>query len=276
MDVVVYRLTSFPKEIHGGNEAGVVLDADTLNEKEMLKIAKEVGYSETAFVSKSDKADFKVRFFTPTIEVSLCGHATIATFNLLRDKKIITIGNYTQETKAGILKLDVKEDIVFMEQNAPVYGQVIEPLEFINCFYNKDYINQELPIIILSTGMKEIFLPVNSVKILNNLTPNIDEIIKISKKYDVIGIHVFSVTKDQADAYGRNFAPIVGINEESATGTSNGALGCYLNKYVNTDKSEFILRQGYSMNKPSEIITKLEIQNKNIDLVWVGGIAKII
>lgn len=276
MNVEVYRLTSFSKEMHGGNEAGVVLDADTLNEKEMLKIAKEVGYSETAFVSKSDKADFKVRFFTPTNEVSLCGHATIATFNLLRDKKIITTGNYTQETKAGILKLDVKEDIVFMEQNAPVYGQVIEPLEFVNCFYNKDYINQELPIIILSTGMKEIFLPVNSVKILNNLTPNFDEIIKISKKYDVIGIHVFSVTKDQADAYSRNFAPIVGINEESATGTSNGALGCYFNKYVNTSKSEFILRQGYSMNKPSEIITKLEIQNKNIILVWVGGSAKII
>ncbi len=105
---------------------------------------------------------------------------------------------------------------------------------------------------------------------------NIDEIIKISKKYDVIGIHVFAVTKDQADAYGRNFAPIVGINEESATGTSNGALGCYLNKYVNTGKSEFILRQGYSMDKPSEIITKLVIQNRNIELVWVGGTAKII
>ena len=276
MDVVVNRLTSFPKEKYGGNEAGVVLDADKLNEREMLKIAKEVGYSETAFVSKSEKADFKVRFFTPTNEVSLCGHATIATFNLLRDKNIISPGIYTQETKAGILKLDVKEDIVFMEQNLPVYGQVIEPVEFINCFYNKDYINQELPIIILSTGMKEIFLPVNSVKILNNLTPNIDEIINISKKYDVIGIHVFAVTKDNADAYGRNFAPIVGIKEESATGTSNGALGCYLNKYVNTGKSEFILRQGYSMDKPSEIITKLKIQNRNIELVWVGGTAKII
>ena len=276
MDLTVYKLSSFPKEDHGGNEAGVVLDADSLKDKEMLKIAKEVGFSETAFVSNSNVADFKVRFFTPVNEVSLCGHATIATFNLLRDKEIISPGIYTQETKAGILKLDVKEDIVFMEQNSPVYGQVIEAIEFNNCFYNDDYINQELPIVILSTGMREIFLPINSVKKLNNLTPNFEEIIKLSKRYDVIGIHVFSVTKDKADAYGRNFAPIVGINEESATGTSNGALGCYLNKYVNPSKSEFILRQGYSMNKPSEIITKLQIQNRMIDTVWVGGTAKII
>ncbi len=276
MELTVYRLSSFPKEDHGGNEAGVILDADLLKDKEMLRIAKEIGYSETAFVSKSNVADFKVRFFTPVNEVSLCGHATIATFNLLRDKEIISPGIYTQETKAGILKLDVKKDIVFMEQNSPVYGQVIEAIEFNNCFYNDDYINQELPIVILSTGMRELFLPINSVKKLNNLTPNFEEIIKLSKKYDVIGIHVFSVTKDKADAYGRNFAPIVGINEESATGTSNGALGCYLNKYVNPSKSEFILRQGYSMNKPSEIITKLQIQNRMIDTVWVGGTAKII
>ena len=109
MELTVYRLSSFPKEDHGGNEAGVVLDADLLKDKEMLKIAKEVGYSETAFVSKSNVADFKVRFFTPANEVSLCGHATIATFNLLRDKELINPGIYTQETKAGILKLDVKE-----------------------------------------------------------------------------------------------------------------------------------------------------------------------
>ncbi len=276
MDLPVYKLTSFPKESRGGNEAGVVLDADLLNDKKMLKIAKSVGYSETAFVSKSKVADFKVRFFTPFKEVALCGHATIATFNLLRDKSIIDFGLFTQETKAGILKLEVRADIVFMEQNSPVYGQVIDPLELNNCFYNNNYINHELPIVILSTGMKEIFLPVISKKKLDDLTPNIDEIIKLSKKYKVIGIHVFTVTKDEVDAYGRNFAPIVGINEESATGTSNGALGCYLNKYVNPSKSEFILRQGYSMDKPSEIITKLDIQHKNIDTVWVGGTAKII
>jgi len=276
MGLDVYKLTSFPKESYGGNEAGVVLDADFLSDKQMLKIASDIGFSETAFVSKSKVADFRVRFFTPTNEVPLCGHATIATFNLLRDKSIINNGFYTQETNAGILKLDVKQSMVYMEQNTPIYGEVIDFSDISKCFFNFDYINQELPTVILSTGMREIFLPIVSNLELNNLIPNFEEIIKISKKYNVIGIHAFSLSEGVIDAYGRNFAPLVGIDEESATGTSNGALGCYLNKYVNHDKTEFTLRQGYSMNKPSEIVTKLDIKNNKISSVWVGGSAKIL
>lgn len=276
MNLEIYKLTSFPKESHGGNEAGVVLNADLLIDEEMLKIANNIGYSETAFVLQSKVADFKVRFFTPVEEVPLCGHATIATFNLLRDKGVIKNGIYTQETKAGILRLDVQKDLVFMEQISPTYGQVIETEDLTSCFANYDYIDHDLPSLILSTGMREIFLPIKSVQKLDSLVPNMKEIVKLSLKYNVIGIHAFSLVENHADAYGRNFAPLVGIDEESATGTSNGALGCYLNKYVDSSKSLFVLRQGYSMKKPSEIITKLEIKNSRIKTVWVGGTAKII
>ena len=82
--------------------------------------------------------------------------------------------------------------------------------------------------------------------------------------------------EEDVDAYGRNFAPIVGINEESATGTSNGALGCYLNNYIDENKIKFTLRQGYSMNKPSEITTLLLIKNDEVVTVFVGGNAIII
>lgn len=272
MEYKLYRLSAFPKEKHGGNPAGVVISADSLSKDEMQSIAKEVGYSETAFVLNSSSADFMVRFFTPLSEVGLCGHATIATFNLLRDLDIIDVGFYTQETQVGILKLEVKKDFVFMEQVPPKYGEYIDPLEIENCFNNSDFIDTSLPIRILSTGMKEIFVPIKSIKDLNSLIPNIDGINEISVNYDIIGIHCFAIsTEDEADAYGRNFAPIVGINEESATGTSNGALGCYLNNYVFKDKTEFNLRQGYSMNKPSEIITKLTKRDSEVVTVFVGG-----
>jgi PhzF family phenazine biosynthesis protein len=98
--------------------------------------------------------------------------------------------------------------------------------------------------------------------------------INIAKKYNTIGIHAFSID-DEVDAYGRNFAPVVGINEESATGTSNGALSSYLYNYVNK-KESYILRQGYSMNQPSEIMAKLEVENQDIKKVYVGGTAKIL
>ena len=274
MELKIYRLSAFPKEPHGGNPAGVVISTDSLTVDEMQNIATEVGFSETAFVLDSPDADFKVRFFTPLSEVGLCGHATIATFNLLRDIGIITEGFYTQETQVGVLKLEVKSKIVYMEQVPPMYGEFVDPLEINECFDNEDFINTSLPIRVLSTGMKEIFLPVKSIKDLNKLIPNIEKIIEISIKYSVIGIHCFALSDEKdVDAYGRNFAPIVGIDEESATGTSNGALGCYLNNYVNKDKTRFVLRQGYSMNKPSDIITKVKKQNGEIVTVFVGGSA---
>lgn len=270
----LYKLTSFPKTEFGGNEAGVYLDADNLTKKEMLQIAKDVNFSETAFVMKSNKADFRVRFFTPLHEIDLCGHATIATFNLLRDLKLIKLGTYTQETKAGILSLIIKKDEVYMEQPLPMFYEVLEENELNTCFSNRNFINKTLPIQVVSTGMKEIFLPVKDVETLNELKPDFEEIIEFSIKHNVIGIHAFALSED-VDAYGRNFAPIVGINEESATGTSNGALGCYLYKYVNK-KEEYILRQGYSMNLPSEIKTDLEYTDNEITRVFVGGTAKII
>ncbi len=270
----LFKVAAFPKTEFGGNKAGVYIRADDLNDKEMQKIAKNVGYSETAFVMHSDIADFKVRFFTPLSEVDLCGHATIATFNLLRDLDVISPGTYTQETKAGVLELVVKKDTVYMEQVLPEFFNILDEKDIHFCFKNKHFVDEFLPIQIVSTGLKEIFLPVKDVETLNSLEPNIEEIIEASVKHNVIGIHAFSVS-DEVDAYGRNFAPFVGINEESATGTSNGALGCYLFEHV-IKKHKYTLRQGYSMKMPSEIITKLESNNNTIHKVWVGGTAKIL
>lgn len=271
----IYKLSAFPKTDTGGNKAGVVLNADLLSEIDMLKIASELGYSETAFVLNSEIADFKIRFFTPLTEVDLCGHATIATFNLLKMKDIIRKGTYFQETKAGVLRIDINKEQVFMEQNQPIFKEELLIEDIKSCFNNKNYLDSGLPISIVSTGLNEIFLPIKSVEKLNSLTPNLKEIEKISKKFNVIGIHAFAVS-DDVDAYGRNFAPIVGIDEESATGTSNGALSCYLYKNSKQKKDRFVLRQGYSMNQPSEIYAKLEIKNGEINKVFVGGTAIII
>lgn len=91
MEIKVYKINAFAKTAIGGNPAGVVVNADELSENDMKKIAGIVGLSETAFVMKSDVADFRVRFFTPTEEVDLCGHATIGTFSILLKKVILSV-----------------------------------------------------------------------------------------------------------------------------------------------------------------------------------------
>jgi PhzF family phenazine biosynthesis protein len=265
-------MTAFPKTKEGGNKAGVVYPADGLKRSDMLRIAKEIGYSETAFVFKSLLADFKVRFFTPVSEVDLCGHATIATFNILRDEGIIKPGMYTQQTGAGLLKLDVKEDIVYMQQRRPLFGEQVNRKIIEKCFGAKRFTDDHYPIQIISTGMREVFVPIKDTETLNQLVPNFKKIAAVSTSYSVIGFHLFALD-DEVDAYGRNFAPLVGIDEESATGTSNGALACYLNRFVKEDQTEFVLRQGYSMNMPSEISAKITKDQDRITDVWVGGSA---
>ena len=103
--VEVYVISAFSKDGRGGNKAGVVLDSRGLMPAKMMAIAKDLGYSETAFLMESDVADFKVRYFTPTEEVPLCGHATIATFSILNSLGRLSKDTYTIETKAGSLNL---------------------------------------------------------------------------------------------------------------------------------------------------------------------------
>lgn len=272
----IYKLSSFNFNKIGGNEAGVVLHADSLTDEEMQRIALDIDYSETAFVLESDKADYKLRFFTPVVEVDLCGHATIAVFNLLRNLKVISLGDYTIETKAGILEISVDDDTVFMEQNPAEFFDKIEKKEIEACFnsFDKYYIG-DLPIQIVSTGLKDILLQVKNNEVLNDLEPNIELIRKLTEKYDTEGIHVFSLEELYKGTINvRNFAPRVGINEESATGTANGALIYYLYENLTNTPKIFHIYQGYSMNKLSKVDIKVERTDSEITKVWIGGAAR--
>lgn len=280
MSLTLYAVDSFTKDGEGGNAAGVVLAADELSGARMLAIAKEAGFSETAFVQESAKASCKVRFFTPTAEVDLCGHATIAAFTLLRSKGIIGDGAFTQETKAGILGIAVKNDLVYMNQALPAYYEVLDKAELADslailpgdCLAN-------FPARIVSTGLRDIMLPVGSLNALLSIRPDAERIARLSKKYNVIGIHAFSLeTRFGATAHCRNFAPLYDIDEEAATGTANGALACYLYQYGVIDtaySSGLVFEQGYSLGKPSEILARLSIKNDAVTEVQVGGRAVI-
>ncbi len=117
MKTTAYHVNAFTADSRAGNPAGVVLDADRLSEPEMLAIAKQVGFSETASISESEVATKKLRFFTPTEEVDLCGHATIASWLLMYRHRLVGRGISTQETQAGSLKVEVGVDgRIYMEQ----------------------------------------------------------------------------------------------------------------------------------------------------------------
>ena len=269
--VKVYVTSAFCKDNEGGNKAGVVLGRMDLAHRKKMEIAKRLGYSETVFVSDSGKADFKLQYFTSTEEVPLCGHATIAAFSTLKWLNMLDKPDCTIETKAGILNIHIKEDgLVLMEQNRPTYHKVLNSDIFAGCI-ERDFIDHRFPIQIVSTGLNDIMLPVDSVEHLESLSPDFEMIANMSREEEVVGVHAFTLSKESGvTAICRNFAPLYGIDEESATGTASCALACYLFRYYKR-QSQYIFEQGHHMGETSRIIVNLSYHENVIDSVFVGG-----
>ncbi len=269
--VHVYVASAFSKDNKGGNKAGVVFDRPDLTAEQKMLIAKELGYSETAFVSQSDVADFRLEYFTPTEEVPLCGHATIATFSVLWHLGKLDKSEYTFEAKAGILRIHVEEDgMIFMEQNLPEYLDVLDFDEVTSCF-ETECKKTSLPVQIVSTGLRDILMPVESVETLGAMVPDFRTMAELSREKDVVGMHAFAlVGTSDVTAICRNFAPLYGIDEESATGTSNCALACYLFKYYEK-RPQYVFEQGYNLGDVSRIVVNLQYEKETIKSVFVGG-----
>ena len=274
--VEVYVVSAFSKGNQGGNKAGVVLDCRSLTPADMAAIAKDLGYSETAFLIKSNVADFKIRYFTPTEEVPLCGHATIATFSLLHSLGKLDKDAYTIETIAGTLNIRIEKDgMIFMEQNHPTYFETLKPEIFAECFENR-FIDTALPIQIVSTGLKDIMLPVDTKEHLERLNPNFKNMVNLCCDQDVVGIHAFALTGGaETTAICRNFAPRYGINEESATGTSSCALACYLFQHYKR-QSQYVFEQGFNLGSASRLVVNITHQGGSIDAVHVGGYGHLV
>jgi len=108
----LYQIDSFTKEKLTGNPAGVITNADGLTDYEMQKIARELNNSETAFIfsSNSNEYDVHIRFFTPTNEVPICGHATIAAHYARAIENGLSTSRVYHKTGAGILPVDIVEE----------------------------------------------------------------------------------------------------------------------------------------------------------------------
>jgi len=278
-EIEVFLVNSFACNGHGGNPAGVVLHSDDLSSEEKLKIAKVVGYSETAFVSQDNEVDFELSFFTVTGEVDFCGHATLAAFSTMHKEGVIVEGQYIQRTKAGLLAVTVESSgKIVMQQKRPEYLGLLD-YETVSELIGIDAKTLELtrlPIEVVSTGLPDIIVPV-PFGYLDQIQVNDELLSFFCKKHALVGLHAFELCEDESNltASCRNFAPLFGIPEESATGSSSGALACYLTKYVYCNpRNDFIFEQGRAMKSLSIITASVESNESGIIRVTVGGFAQ--
>ena len=219
-----YIVDAFTDKPFGGNPAGVVLlDGDVFpKESLMLQVAAELRYSETAFVRQHSGKEFTLRYFTPKAEVELCGHATIATFALLHHEVGIT-GQCLCHTKAGDLSIEVGPKVMMQMATPKIVRAIEDPKEIYRALGLENYA-PTLPVMIASTGLPDFMIPVVDVETLNHLHPVMDAISEITERFNALSFHVFAFGNDDHTAHVRDFAPLYGVPEESATGTANAAL----------------------------------------------------
>ena len=270
-----FIVDAFTREAFGGNPAGVVLlDGDFPNDRLMQQVAAELRYSETAFVQQNGPTEFTVRYFTPAGEVDLCGHATIATFGVLRELAVVPAAVCLNHTLAGDLQVSVGEPVM-MQMAAP---HVVDKMVDIDRLHSimaghKEQQWPALPVEIVSTGLPDIIMPVVDVEALNSLCPDMAALSALSEELEVVGVHAFAVAGDGYTAHVRNFGPLYGIPEESATGTANAALTHYLNRHdMIASPCECCFMQGEVMQRPSVVSTSL----RNDGTIWVGGDSRIV
>ena len=276
----LFIVDAFTDRIFGGNQAGVVLLRDGQafpQDRLMQQIAAELKHSETAFVRRIDPATFQLRYFTPEGEVPLCGHATVSAFTVLREQGRIASGEYLAQTQSGDLDVVVEADQIWLRMPR---GETIKQLspeeaERVYAAYqiSKDDRPQDLLPAIVKVGLPDIMLPVPSRHALNHATQDRDEVIRLTRELGLVGVHMFCCSENEdTTADCRNFAPLFGIDEEAATGTSNASLTHFLLQ-SGLVKPGMINRfvQGEAMGKPSVILSRVDEDES----IWIGGSAVI-
>ncbi|NUF45071.1 PhzF family isomerase [Acinetobacter pittii] len=285
----IYVVDAFTTKPNTGNRAGVVLDADHLTTQEMQDIAAFAGYSETAFVlsPKDQSHDIHVRYFTPTNEVPICGHATIAT-HFLR----ATTGHHSDypliaKTGAGHLPVSI-----FGSPEALLVKMTQGRVEFLSPFNESQRTElasalgvsmndfADLPIQVVTTGHSKVMVPMLSRSKLDGLTPNNEKLKAISAEIGCNGFFPFVLegSRQEPITFGRMFAPAIGINEDPVTGNANGPAGAYLVHYdlIECDqKVSYWGYQGLAIQRPGRVLVTVE-KTDSILQVSIAGQAVLV
>ncbi len=256
--VEILRYTAFTHDPEGGNPAGIVLDAAGLSDAEMLAVAAEVGYSETAFVTERDdeRRAFRVRYFAPSAEVAFCGHATIATSVVLAER--LGTGRLTFDTNAGEIVVDteIADDALratltsVPTHSRPVAKDALEEA-LAALGWSRDDLDPAFPPHVAFGGVEHLVVAASSRERLAGLDYDYERLKALMTREGWTTVNLFWRESDER-FHARNPFPVGGVVEDPATGAAAAAFGGYL-RALGNGSSEFTVIQGVDMGRPSTL-----------------------
>ena len=226
-----YLVDAFTDKTFSGNPACVFLKEDIMEEDLMQIIAREFNFSETAFPvplgsNNSETADhFKLKWFSPVVEVPLCGHATLATAHILFSELENKSPTLTFSTLSGDLIVSKKGHGYAMNFPAGQLSEVDIDSDVISALHAKPESVQEM---LHCLNPNKLVIVVDREDQVRDIAPDFIGLIHASRKFNVGSIAVTSISESKNyDFILRNFAPIRGVNEDFVTGSAHVILGPY-------------------------------------------------
>jgi PhzF family phenazine biosynthesis protein len=222
MEIPYYQINAFTKSLFGGNPAGVCPLNSWLADEVLQAIATENNLSETAyFVQRGDK--YELRWFTPKLEVDLCGHATLASAFVIFNYLDKSVDNVRFETKSGLLTVRHQDELIVMDFPARKANQCSAPLKLLRGLGVK-------PKEVLHSS-RDYLTVYDSEDAIKSLKPDM----KLLEEVDCLGI-IVTAPGSNCDFVSRFFAPRAGIPEDPVTGSAHCTLIPYWSERLNKQK----------------------------------------
>lgn len=269
MKITVEAAKVFTGDLRKGNLAGVVLDATSLSDQAMQAIATAVNASETAFILPSERADLRIRWFTPKNEVGICVHATIAALARWANAHNDHRRSFLIETRNAVLSVEREGPIIHV--NIPGYN--VEKRE-LNEARLLELFDISIADLASSIGViriyedHELILQLKSLRALESLKPETSRYAEICRAADVTGLCLFARESysSQHDIHMREFAPLYGYLEDPLCGMASGCVLTYL-RDSGLDVRTMKVEQGHFCLTAGTIFVRHEQQSG----IWIGG-----
>jgi trans-2,3-dihydro-3-hydroxyanthranilate isomerase len=288
-----YQADVFTGQPFGGNPVAVFPEAEGLTDDQLQQIAREMNLSETVFVlpPTDQAAVVRLRIFTPTQEIPFAGHPVLGTFFVLAQLGLIAATNdvtrVMQECNLGLFPVELHADEgqvewVIMTQPKPEFLGPVDAMEDVYKIAGAlglpkyAITDMKWPIAVVSTGLPVLIVPVRALTAVRSIQPDASAIMEVCSRFGANGIMAFTTVtvEPSSTVHTRMFAPSIGILEDPATGSASGALGAYLVQNGVVDvapTTEIIVEQGYEIERPSQILVRVESDDDIIQTVKVGG-----
>jgi trans-2,3-dihydro-3-hydroxyanthranilate isomerase len=257
-----------------GNQVAVFTDARELREDQLQRLAREINFSETAFVySPEEDGHARIRIFTPRAELPFAGHPTLGTAFVLAAP--LQLAEIRLETGAGTVPVTLTRD----DAGAIVFGRMTQPIPTVEPYDREEELldvlgveGSDLPVELYDNGMRHVYVALPSEEAVVSLRPDLGRLADLPP---VLGINTFAGSGDRWKT--RMFAPAGGVPEDPATGSAAGPLAVHLARHGRIAFGDEIeISQGAEIARPSTLYARADGSADEVTRVEVGGSAVVV